>query len=170
MNEEFSTWFKKDSLWQSEDLDAVIDGDAQRVCILQGPVAARYSTTATQSAKEILDSIYDNHVAALLERYYGGDRERVPLVTNQGGYTGATALPLALPDQEGAIPGVVLNTALTSAFARTYDVTEQAKELPDAAAWLCFLGGKQPQCVCWAHVCSTCMLMVLFSARGCTRC
>ena len=42
-------WFKKDSLWCSEDLDAVPGRDAGRVCILQGPVAVKYSTKVRAS-------------------------------------------------------------------------------------------------------------------------
>ena len=34
LDEDFEFWFKKDSLWQSEDVDAVVDKDAGRVCIL----------------------------------------------------------------------------------------------------------------------------------------
>jgi fatty acid synthase subunit beta len=58
-------WFKKDSLWQAEDLDAVAGQDPGRVCILHGPVAAGYSTRADQPVKEILDEINDYHVQAL---------------------------------------------------------------------------------------------------------
>jgi len=35
LDHDLATWFKKDSLWQSEDIAAVIDEDPQRVCILQ---------------------------------------------------------------------------------------------------------------------------------------
>ncbi|EEY57118.1 fatty acid synthase subunit alpha, putative [Phytophthora infestans T30-4] len=54
---EFKTWFKKDSLWYSEDLDAVPERDAQRVFILQGPVAARYSTVVDEPVADILNGI-----------------------------------------------------------------------------------------------------------------
>ncbi|KAL5358621.1 acyl transferase domain-containing protein [Aspergillus floccosus] len=57
LNEDFEFFFKKDSLWQSEYIDAVLDQDAERVCILHGPVAAPYSKTGEDSAKDILDSI-----------------------------------------------------------------------------------------------------------------
>ncbi|THD00125.1 hypothetical protein EYZ11_000450 [Aspergillus tanneri] len=57
LNEDFEFYFKKDSLWQSEDIEAVVDRDAERVCILHGPVAAQYSRDQDQSAKDILDSI-----------------------------------------------------------------------------------------------------------------
>ncbi|KAL4137325.1 hypothetical protein PRIC2_000847 [Phytophthora ramorum] len=54
---EFKTWFKKDSLWYSEDLDAVPARDAQRVFVLQGPVAVRYSTVVDEPVADILDGI-----------------------------------------------------------------------------------------------------------------
>ncbi|KAK7743296.1 hypothetical protein SLS53_004381 [Cytospora paraplurivora] len=57
LDEDFEHWFKKDSLWQSEDVDAVIDQDADRVCILQSPVSLGYSTRSDQSVKEILDEV-----------------------------------------------------------------------------------------------------------------
>jgi fatty acid synthase subunit beta len=65
LNDDFEFYFKKDSLWQSEDIDAVIDQDAGRVCILHGPVAAQYSCDRGQSAKEILDTIITTLIAQL---------------------------------------------------------------------------------------------------------
>ena len=67
---DFEHWFKKDSLWQSEDVDAVIDQDAGRVCILHGPVSAQYSTTENETAKSILDGICAAHVSMVLRDYY----------------------------------------------------------------------------------------------------
>ncbi|KAB2838423.1 DUF1729 domain-containing protein, partial [bacterium] len=43
IDKDLKIWFKKDSLWQSEDLEAVPGKDVQRVAILQGPVAVRYT-------------------------------------------------------------------------------------------------------------------------------
>ncbi|CEG41510.1 fatty acid synthase subunit [Plasmopara halstedii] len=54
---EFKMWFKKDSLWYSEDLDAVPGRDAQRVFVLQGPVAVRYSTKVDEPVADILGGI-----------------------------------------------------------------------------------------------------------------
>ena len=65
LDENFETWFKKDSLWQAEDIEAVPDQDAQRVCIIQGPVAARYSTKVDEPAKKILDNISSAYVNML---------------------------------------------------------------------------------------------------------
>ncbi|KAL4898957.1 putative sterigmatocystin biosynthesis fatty acid synthase subunit beta [Aspergillus multicolor] len=71
----FQTWFKKDSLWQSEDVDAIVDQDAQRVCIIQGPVAARHSAVRDQPAKDILDSICNAHLE-MLQNESSGDGEQ----------------------------------------------------------------------------------------------
>ena len=65
LDENFETWFKKDSLWQAEDIEAVPGRDAQRVCILQGPVAARYSKVVDEPVQAILDSISSSHIDLL---------------------------------------------------------------------------------------------------------
>ena len=66
LDEDFETWFKKDSLWQMENLDAVIDQDPQRVCIIHGPVAARHSTKIDEPAATILNDIVDDLTNYLL--------------------------------------------------------------------------------------------------------
>lgn len=58
LDADFEHWFKKDSLWQAEDIDAVVGQDAGRVCILHGPVAAQHSINKVETAREILDGIY----------------------------------------------------------------------------------------------------------------
>ncbi|KAI1171725.1 enoyl reductase domain of FAS1 [Nemania sp. FL0916] len=65
LDEDFEYWFKKDSLWQSEDVGAVVRGDPERVCVLQSPVSVRYITRDDQSAKEILDEIHEGLVKLL---------------------------------------------------------------------------------------------------------
>nr|QOV03397.1 SpofasB [Hypomontagnella monticulosa] len=65
LDDDFEHWFKKDSLWQSEDLDAVFDQDPERVCILQSPVSVRYATRDDQSSKEILDEIHRDLVVLM---------------------------------------------------------------------------------------------------------
>ncbi|KAA1103250.1 beta subunit of fatty acid synthetase [Puccinia graminis f. sp. tritici] len=78
LDAQFGIWFKKDSLWQAEDIDAVVDQDPQRVAILQGPVAVRHSTTTEETAEEILRGIEDGVVKRLLTDVYGGDEGSVP--------------------------------------------------------------------------------------------
>jgi len=62
---ELEFWFKKDSLWYSEDLAAVRDRDAGRVCVLQGPVAVRHATIANEPAAAILGGIHEGLVEHL---------------------------------------------------------------------------------------------------------
>ncbi|PLW22785.1 hypothetical protein PCANC_25950 [Puccinia coronata f. sp. avenae] len=78
LDAQFGIWFKKDSLWQAEDIDAVVDQDAQRVAILQGPVAVRHSKTTEETAGEILGGIEAGIVSRLLAEEYGGDVGAVP--------------------------------------------------------------------------------------------
>ena len=78
LDENFETWFKKDSLWQAEDIEAVPGRDAQRTCILQGPVAARYSKVVDEPAQTILDSISSSHIELLRRENVLEKTERVP--------------------------------------------------------------------------------------------
>jgi len=83
LDEDFEHWFKKDSLWQSEDLDAVIDQDPERVCILQSPVSVRYATRDDQSAKEILNEIHGDLVDLMrhVSEQDGAFTKKLPLRT-----------------------------------------------------------------------------------------
>lgn len=80
LDENFETYFKKDSLWQSEDLATVVDGDVGRVCILQGPVAARYSTAVDEPAGAILDGIHQGHIQRLQQQNIDYQEEGIPVV------------------------------------------------------------------------------------------
>ncbi|KAF4458052.1 fatty acid synthase subunit beta [Fusarium austroafricanum] len=82
LDADFETWFKKDSLWQSEDIAAVPNHDAERVCILHGPVAAQYSTKVNEPVSEILGNIHTAWVTAILETHYQGQSELVPVFEN----------------------------------------------------------------------------------------
>lgn len=85
LDENFSLWFKKDSLWQSEFIEAVVDEDPQRVCILHGPVAAKFSNKPNEPVKEILDNIYDGLKHEIMGRYYQGNPELIPKLEFFGG-------------------------------------------------------------------------------------
>ncbi|KAK4153968.1 beta subunit of fatty acid synthetase [Chaetomidium leptoderma] len=58
LDDHFETWFKKDSLWQSEDTEAVVGGDADRTLILHGPVVARHTCRVDEPVQEVLDGIH----------------------------------------------------------------------------------------------------------------
>jgi fatty acid synthase subunit alpha, fungi type len=69
IDETFEIWLKKDSLWQSEDVEAVVGQDAGRVVILQGPVAVKYANKV-ETVKDILRGIYTEQIAGIKRRYY----------------------------------------------------------------------------------------------------
>ncbi|KAJ2351120.1 3-oxoacyl-[acyl-carrier-protein] synthase, partial [Coemansia sp. RSA 2611] len=97
LDADFGVLFLKDMTWQPDDLDSIVDHDPQRVCIQQGPVAAKYSTVVDEPVKDILDGIYHRHIDALVERQHGGDASSIPVVE----YVGAeptTVNPLANVD------------------------------------------------------------------------
>ncbi|KAJ1928591.1 fatty acid synthase alpha subunit Lsd1, partial [Linderina pennispora] len=130
MDKDFHIWFKKDSLWQAEDVDAVADQDVGRVCILQGPVAVRYSTKANEPVKDILDNIYHGQIASLLDTYYGGDESKVPTVAYLGN----------APNVHAA-PAHVKITVTES--QRSYKLSNRKSHLPETEAWLKTLAGNE---------------------------
>ncbi|KAI0826547.1 acyl transferase domain-containing protein [Trametes gibbosa] len=71
-------WFKRDSLWAAEDIDAVFDQDPQRVCILQGPVTVKHSTVKDEPIKDMLGNITAALVEKLTARLYDGDESKIP--------------------------------------------------------------------------------------------
>ncbi|BGP17655.1 hypothetical protein JCM10213_004639 [Rhodosporidiobolus nylandii] len=76
----FGIWFKKDSLWQAEDIEAVFDQDPQRVCILQGPVAVKHCTSTQTPVAEMLGGIQSSLIKKVLDDYYGGDESKIPTI------------------------------------------------------------------------------------------
>lgn len=96
LDENFEFFFKKDSLWQSEDLEAVVGQDVGRTCILQGPTAVKYSNSIDEPIKDILDGIHEDHIRGLTNDIYGGDESAIPVVE----YFGGQLLPDADDDSE----------------------------------------------------------------------
>ncbi|KAK8109025.1 hypothetical protein PG984_014826 [Apiospora sp. TS-2023a] len=67
LDDSFETWFKKDSLWQSEDVEAVVDQDAGRTFILHGPVAARQTCQIDEPVADVLNGVNDGVLQHMLE-------------------------------------------------------------------------------------------------------
>ncbi|KAJ2742311.1 fatty acid synthase alpha subunit Lsd1, partial [Coemansia sp. BCRC 34301] len=128
LDSDFSVLLLKDSIWQSEDLSAVVDQDPQRVAIQQGPVAAQYSSIVNEPVKDILDGVYHGHIAALLSRGYSGDAESVPVVEYFGVEPQSTTLPASVIE-------LVTNTT------RTYQLPSTQDQLPAHNEWLEVLAG-----------------------------
>ena len=129
LDDDFETWFKKDSLWQSEDIDAVVDQDVGRVCILQGPVAVEYSRTADEPVKSILDAITNQHTDWLVRDKYSGSLQEVPAVAyfsnfSRDGLAGkAEIVSPGLPDRE------------------VFEIASSPDEVVDSQPWFQALGG-----------------------------
>ncbi|KAH7106327.1 fatty acid synthase [Auriculariales sp. MPI-PUGE-AT-0066] len=84
LDADFGVWFKKDSLWQSEDIEAVFDQDPQRVCILQGPVAVKHANVVDEPIANIFGNIDSALVKKILDRFYDGNASNVPEVDYVG--------------------------------------------------------------------------------------
>lgn len=134
LDENFEFFFKKDSLWQSEDLEAVVDQDVGRTCILQGPTAVKYSNSIDEPIKNILDGIHDDHISGLTQDIYGGDVSAIPVVEYFGGHL--------LPDSDDDSEQDGLTTSQD-----TGRISHRLSSSPNVAlleldAWLHLLAGK----------------------------
>ncbi|KAL9121606.1 MAG: hypothetical protein Q9187_001833 [Circinaria calcarea] len=134
LDENFEFFFKKDSLWQSEDLEAVVDQDVGRTCILQGPTAVKYSNTIDEPIKDILDGIHDDHIKGLTQDVYNGDERSIPEVE----YFGGQLLPDA--DKDLDIDGLTIAQDKEKISYRLSSAVNAS--IPDLEAWLHLLAGK----------------------------
>ncbi|ETN41093.1 uncharacterized protein HMPREF1541_03028 [Cyphellophora europaea CBS 101466] len=138
LDDDFEVWFKKDSLWQSEDLAAVVGEDAGRTCILQGPVAARYSTRIDEPIAHILNNINQGHISKILESQYAGDVGRVP----------ATGLTTPEPTSSLKTPAhCFISHEGQKAHYRIASSIED-DQLPETSHWLRLLAGRPGT---WLH-------------------
>lgn len=138
-DDNFEFYFKKDSLWQSEDVQAVQGQDVGRTCILQGPVAVKYSTVMDEPIQQILDGIHNGHIAGLTRDLYGGDVSRIPTVEYFGGRVTETEIPVDLDSL----------TVSYDAHKNTYRLASSASAvMPPLESWLALLAGPKRS---WRH-------------------
>ncbi|KAG8968299.1 3-oxoacyl-[acyl-carrier-protein] synthase [Tulasnella sp. 419] len=128
LDSSFEVWFKKDSLWAAEDMEAVFDQDPQRVCILQGPVAVKHANVVDEPIATLLGNIQSDLIKRLLERYYGGDESKIPIVD----YIGATA-----PKVPSSLPGVSVKE---SGSSTSYSI---GSVVPPQDSWVETLAGPE---------------------------
>ncbi|KAL6898162.1 beta subunit of fatty acid synthase [Trichoderma evansii] len=139
LDENFEFYFKKDSLWQSEDLDAVIGQDVGRTCILQGPTAAKFSTVIDEPIQDILDNIHNAHIASLTKDLYNDDEASIPGTEYFGGKLVDAEIPL---DVEGL-------TVSYDTHKNTYRLASSpASAMPSLDSWLSLLAGPNRN---WRH-------------------
>ncbi|KAI9376434.1 acyl transferase domain-containing protein [Aspergillus egyptiacus] len=116
LNEDFEFYFKKDSLWQAEDVDAVVGRDAERVCILHGPVAARYSRYECEPVAGILGDIESGLVSRLEKDHQGED-----LVSSLGSGFDTPASWSTISSDGRATSEETSSTSITSLLVSTND-------------------------------------------------
>jgi fatty acid synthase subunit beta, fungi type len=134
LDENFEFFFKKDSLWQSEDLEAVIDQDVGRTCILQGPTAVKYSKIVDEPIKDILDGIHHAHIKGLTKDIYNGDESFIPTIEYFGGKFNET-------EPEVDVEGLIISQ---EEGKTTYRLSNSATAaLPPLASWLTLLAGQK---------------------------
>ncbi|KAB8339215.1 hypothetical protein FH972_022149 [Carpinus fangiana] len=139
LDENFEFWFKKDSLWQSEDLEAVFGQDVGRVAILQGPMAVKYSTRVDEPIKEILDNIHSDHIKFLTRDLYHNDAKSIPKIEYFGGQ-----LIESSPDIE--VDGLTVEELDDKTVYRL--ASGANAKLPELDQWLALLAGKNYS---WRH-------------------
>ncbi|KAH7327940.1 fatty acid synthase beta subunit dehydratase [Stachybotrys elegans] len=139
LDENFEFFFKKDSLWQSEDLDAVIDQDVGRTCILQGPTAVKFSTVLDEPIKDILDGIHESHIEMLKRDLYNNKESSLPTIEYLGGKLVESEIPI---DIEG----------LTVSYDTNKNIyrlaSSPAATMPSVESWLSLLAGPNRN---WRH-------------------
>lgn len=133
LNDKFEFFFKKDSLWQSEHLECVVDEDVQRTCILHGPVAAQFVKQVDEPIQDIMDSVHEGHIAKLLAEEYKGDESLIPVVE----YFNSKSL-----SKVSTISGVSI---AESASDVTYTI---GSSIPNADEWFKLLAGDKFN---WRH-------------------
>ena len=113
-------------MWAAEDIEAVFDQDPQRVCILQGPVAAKWSMVKDEPVKDLLGNINKALIQRLLERKYDGDKSAVPTIDY------LAVQPKTVPK---SLPGVTRTEAGNTV---TFNFGSQ---LPETQIWFQTLAG-----------------------------
>lgn len=136
LDDNFEFYFKKDSLWQSEDLAAVVGEDVGRTCILQGPVAAKFSKEVDVPIKTILDGVHEGHIDLLLRDVYKGDESKIPIVESFGGNAPRSEEEI----EHNVISGVTIVHEGDNVVYKVDSNTSDAS-FPSTENWLSLLAG-----------------------------
>ncbi len=144
LDDNFDFYFKKDSLWQSEDLAAVVGEDVGRTCILHGPVAAKFTNEINVPIKELLDGISKGHVSKILEEEYDNDIKKIPVVEYFGHKPPISIRQVSQSD----ITSVTIYSDLKHDTV-TYTIdSDNSSTLPSDDAWFTLLAGDKYS---WRH-------------------
>ncbi|KAK9235158.1 acyl transferase domain-containing protein [Lipomyces kononenkoae] len=133
LDENLSFYFKKDSLWQSENLWAVVGNDADRTQILHGPVAAQHSKTYDEPVQDILDGIKNGLVSSLLKEAYNGEIRNLPV----------QKAPLEITPQAHWSDSERNVSITESSEAVVYAISSARDDLPSPSSWYRMIAGDQ---------------------------
>ena len=147
LDENFEYWFKKDSLWQSEDLEAVVDQDVGRTCILQGPMAARFSSVIDEPVRDILTNIHQGHIEGLVKDVYNGNEANIPVIEYLGGQLHGTDSGNGIDEPETDDGLTISEDAANNKISYRLSSAPTAN-LPDLDRWLRLLAGDSYS---WRH-------------------
>ena len=135
LDDHFQVYFKKDSLWQSEDLDTVVGKDVGRTCVLHGPVAAKHSVQVDESIKDIMDTINQGHILNLVADSYSGNMCSIPGISFPWTRLGNKASTMdALAN---------LNRWMISESPEKHIYRVPESSLPSTDSWLHLLAGSE---------------------------
>lgn len=141
LDDHFEVYFKKDSLWQSEDPDALIDNDIGRACILHGPIAAQHSTPSNinQPVGEMLSRINTGVMAMIRANPFEDQKPDLPSLSK---------FPIRKEDYFGAnVPlGIMVEQASDHIIYHIPPMKDL--RLPSSAEWLQILAGPRKS---WRH-------------------
>lgn len=132
LDENLEFYFKKDSLWQSENLWAVVGKDIGRTQILQGPVAAQHTKTFGEPVKDILDGVKNDLVSLVIRDYYGGDTDKV----QDQDYIGMKAVEPQFPLSNDNISIIETSDSIAYEISSSHD-------LPTASLWYGMIAGEE---------------------------
>ncbi|KAF4637609.1 hypothetical protein G7Y89_g486 [Cudoniella acicularis] len=133
LDEHFEFYFKKDSLWQSENLWAVVGNDVGRTQILQGPVAAKHTKTYDEPVRDILDCIKNDLVSSLLKDSYGGEIRTLPVQETLVETTPEAHWPAS---EDGV-------SIIESPESVVYTISSTHDDLPSPSSWFRMIAGDQ---------------------------
>jgi fatty acid synthase subunit beta len=136
LDEKFEYWFKKDSLWQSESIESVIDQDVGRVCILHGPVAAQFTKVVDEPVRHILGGIHDSHINGILKERYTGDHSKIPDISHL--YSDFQPFK-----ERCEIPGLFMQR-FNEPSMLIFRLEDSDSPLPQVQEWARLLGGQTP--------------------------
>ena len=139
LDDTFEFFFKKDSLWQSEDLEAVVNQDVGRICILQGPMAVKYSKVVDEPIKQILDGVHEEHIKYLVRDLYHDKEQNIPVLEYFGG-------KLVEASDEIDVEGLTVSELNNKVIYRLS--AAPSATLPQTESWMSLLAGRSYS---WRH-------------------